>query len=341
MNRSPELATAADAGEDDSPWFRRRGVPAWLLSCGLHFTVLVTLSAVIRPEPQGAADEPSRQGGIVLVNRDASKAEYFSDEAESGSAGASSIAATIQAAPNPLPDSQSPPAIAGLNLPVTTGSRAGAAAPGTSTLPSAGALAQRGGKGGPLGRGDDYGVQTQVFGVKGQGSRFVYVFDRSASMSAYDGRPLAAAKRELVASLQGLRSVHQFQIVFYNENPRVLNLFPGQTPQMVFANDEGLKLAERFVGGIYADGGTAHMKALELALKMRPDVIFFLTDADEPQLSQTDLDRLARLNGGTVISAIEFGSGPQLKSGRRSFLQRLAESSGGEHGYVDVTRLPK
>ena len=72
---------------------------------------------------------------------------------------------------------------------------------------------------------------------------------------------------------------------------------------------------------------------------MRPDVIFFLTDADEPQLSRSDLDRIGRLNYGTVINAIEFGAGP--KSGARISSKTLAAENAGQHGYVDVTRLPR
>src|SRR5687768_8086648 len=70
----------------------------------------------------------------------------------------------------------------------------------------------------------DYGAQTQVFGIKAKGTRFVYVFDRSGSMSDYEGRPLAAAKRELIASLHMLKAVNQFQIIFFNENARIMNL---------------------------------------------------------------------------------------------------------------------
>src|SRR6476620_2566458 len=51
-------------------------------------------------------------------------------------------------------------------------------------------------------------ISTQIFGVTGKGTSFVYVFDRSLSMK---GAPLAAAKRELLDSLGHLQRVHQFQ----------------------------------------------------------------------------------------------------------------------------------
>jgi len=325
----------------DLAWWRRRsGWPAWLLSLLLHFSVLISLGFVAGKTPEGAADEPARSGGIVLVNRQAGQARYFSEDNGSGAPGAAASAAAIQPTPNPFPDSQQPPAVVGgPKLPEGRGPLVGAAPAAGGGLPSAGTLAQGGGQGGPLGRGQNYDGQTQVFGVQGQGSRFVYVFDRSGSMSGYEGRPLAAAKRELLASLQSLKGVHQFQIVFYNQQPRVMSLVADQAPQMVFANDEAQRQAERFIGSIVADGGTDHVLALQVALKMRPDVIFFLTDADEPRLSRSDLDRIGRFNYGTVINAIEFGAGP--KSGGKNFLQQLAEENAGQHGYVDVTTLPR
>jgi len=92
------------------------------------------------------------------------------------------------------------------------------------------------------------------------------------------------------------------------------------------------------VTGIVANGGTRHLEALQLALKMRPDVIFFLTDADEPQLTAAELARIQRWNYGTTIHAIEFAYGPQ--SSADNFLIRLARQNGGQHAYVDLSRLP-
>jgi hypothetical protein len=185
----------------------------------------------------------------------------------------------------------------------------------------------------------EYGVQTQVFGIRAKGTRFVYVFDRSGSMSDYEGRPLAAAKRELIASLRTLKAVNQFQIIFFNENPRMLNLAPGQSPQMVFADEQGQRLAVSFVEGITAEGATDRLLALRMALRMQPDVIFFLSDADRPGLTSADLQSLARINAGTAIHAIEFGVGPATEA--PNFLHRLAAENAGQHAYVDVTSLPK
>ena len=117
----------------------------------------------------------------------------------------------------------------------------------------------------------------------------------------------------------------------------IMQLVPGQPASMEFANDAGKKKAESFIGSILADGGTRHMEALEMALRLGPDVIFFLTDAEDPKLSATELARIRRLNSGTSINAIEFGSGPA--GGGQNFLKRLAEQNHGNYGYVDISKL--
>jgi hypothetical protein len=183
-------------------------------------------------------------------------------------------------------------------------------------------------------------VETSVFGSHGIGSKFVYLFDRSNSMNEFEGRPLAGAKRELIASLADLDRIHQFQIVFYNERPTVFNPDYPRGPRMLFGDAATKRRATEFVRRMDAGGGTRHMEALKLALGMRPDVIFLVTDAGEPQLTAKDLADILRRNErvGAAINAIEFGVGPD--PGGTNFLVRLAEQNHGQHVYVDVTRLP-
>ena len=113
-----------------------------------------------------------------------------------------------------------------------------------------------------------------------------------------------------------------------------------QPPRMLFGDSPTKRLAKNFVRGIVAAGSTRHLDALKLALGMRPDVIFFLTDAGEPQSRPAKW----RTSGnetcasGAQINVIEFGAGPN--PGGRNFLVRLAEENSGQYVYVDVTRLP-
>ncbi len=181
-------------------------------------------------------------------------------------------------------------------------------------------------------------ARTGVFGAIGEGHKFVYVFDRSGSMDGHGGAPLSAAKAELISSLRNLGQTHQFQIIFYNEKPRVFNP-SGVVGRLVFGTEQNKHLAHKFIGSITADGATRHEEALVLALRMAPDVIFFLTDADEPRLSAQQLAHIARVNQGTSINAIEFGYGPLRDSD--NFLVTLARQNGGKHVYIDVSQLPQ
>lgn len=175
---------------------------------------------------------------------------------------------------------------------------------------------------------------TRFFQIEAQGHRFVYVVDHSGSMG-FD-RQLAAAKAELQASLQGLESSHQFQIIFYND---VLHEFHLRgTAGLNWASDINKTLARQFIHDIQPDGGTSHMNALTKAILYKPENIFFLTDADEPRLSAKDLADIKRVNAGkSRIHCVEFGKGGNI--GVENFLQRLARENGGSYRYQDITQF--
>ena len=89
------------------------------------------------------------------------------------------------------------------------------------------------------------GARAGMFGLSGEGYKFVYVFDRSGSMGGDGSASLKAVKAELRASLKSLDTVHQFQIVFYNHRPVVFN--PGGTPgKLVFGTEQNKAAVERF-----------------------------------------------------------------------------------------------
>ena len=179
-------------------------------------------------------------------------------------------------------------------------------------------------------------ARTHVYGAAGEGNSFVYVFDRSSSMGMGGNSLLASAKHELLASLDDLGEENRFSVIFYNERPTKMDLgrsFAG----LVFADSRAKELAKRFIEGMVAAGGTRHFDALLEALKLRADVVFLLTDADEPELSDAQLSRIRTMNSGhTTINTIEFGDRPQPR--RDNFLARIARENGGQYVYIDVTR---
>ena len=176
-------------------------------------------------------------------------------------------------------------------------------------------------------------AQVSLFGVKAEGSKFVYVLDRSGST---EGKLLAAAKAQILASIEKIDDVHQFQLVVYNEHPKAFNP-AGPNGHLAFGTDANRAEVKKFLGTIEADGGTDHAAALSMAIRLRPDVIFLLTDGDKPLLGARDLARIDRIGPGITIHTIQFGDGPHRNA--NSWMGKLAHQSGGEYTYVDTTKL--
>jgi hypothetical protein len=303
-------------------------LPAWAFSILFHFCAIVLLGLAVQQTPHGAAEEPGRTAGIVLKRTSAEGDLYEGEQALPDNAAEEALAEPVDLLAV-LP-SESAAAAIGHDLPQVL-----APGPGPTTsggVPDAGKFSSGGGRrGSPGGRGD---AQVSVFGVQGTGSKFVYLFDRSSSM---EGPPLAAAKRQLIESLESLDSVHQFHIIFFSTRTQAFDITGGGR-RIAFATERNKQLAANFVGGIVADGGTDRLIALREALAFTPDVIFFLTDADDP-MSPSELADIARANrrAQTAICVIEFGRRQTPPTG--NFLSELAHESGGQYGYVNASQL--
>ena len=102
----------------------------------------------------------------------------------------------------------------------------------------------------------------------------IFVVDRSGSMW---GVPLALAKQTLREGLRGLRPVDTFNVIGFESGTQ--QAFATSRP----ANETNLVLAERFIDGLQAGGGTMMAGAVEAALapalsEGRNRYVFFLTD---------------------------------------------------------------
>ncbi len=312
-------------GHPAEPTARERVLPAWSVSVVLHVGLVLLLGFTLQGAPRGAGEEPGRTAGIVL-KRLSAEGELYEGETLDRSQLSTATGASDSLAALPDASAVSDPTAA---LPERVNIGAGPQA--SQRVGDAGAATQGGGHGhGPLTGGK---ARVKVFGVEGEGTKFV--FDRSVSMA---GSPLRTAKAELISSLAALESVHQFQIIFFNHQLRTFDLTGGQR-RIAFATEQNKRLAVNFVGGMTADGGTDRLSALRLAVGMQPDAIFFLTDVDDP-MTAGDLDLIRRLNrAGASINTIEFGYGPSSSS--VNFLIRLARQTGGKYVYVDTSRLDR
>ncbi len=301
-----------------------RRIPAWLLSVCLHTLLFLGMLFAFQAVQRGASEVENRAGGIVLVDITASSTEYLSE----GEVNDNSSTANTEQSPPPLAAvNELPPDLPGLDssaLPITgVGDALAESLPGADSLVDGPAPnRQIGGK-----------ITTEVFGIKGTGSKFVYVFDRSKSMEGFSARPLLAAKQELIKSLQSLTNNHQFQIVFYNDGITVFK--PDNLNSMYYADEANKADAVGFVNGMQGDRGTDHLNALKYAFRLGPDVIFLLTDA-EGGFTTAELREASELNrSAAIINAVEFG---ERRGGDHS-LENLAKQSGGQYLFKDIRSL--
>jgi hypothetical protein len=288
--------------------------------------------------PGGSGETPDRQIGIAVVHRLPQRDRYeAAPPATDRPAEAETTRADAAAAAAPPADVSPPLDLRGVlaAMESTPAPQSGSGVAGDTPL-----------DGDAFGDGETATAEApmgqeataSLFGVSGSGSRFVYVMDRSDSMNGFGGLPLRSAKRELLRSLGSLSPQQEFQIVFYNEAVRPFQL-AGMPLTMVRGEAKSVERARRYVESIRAFGGTKHKNALLTALRMSPDVIFFLTDAHIPRLSSSELKLIQdRAEGtGTTIHAIEFGSRPAPAAD--SFLKELAAMNQGQYQYVDVRKL--
>lgn len=164
------------------------------------------------------------------------------------------------------------------------------------------------------------------FGVKARGQRFVFVVDASGSMNRpFDGpgkTMFGRVKLEILQCVSQMSIDQKFFIVFFNDDAHPMpsdhleDAFPENKPRFL-----------RWMAGFKARGMTEPEQALLLALRLEPDVIYFLTDG---RFKHRVIQRVTELNRRKVtIHSVCFGDA----EGER-FMRDIAERNGGTFKYV-------
>lgn len=176
--------------------------------------------------------------------------------------------------------------------------------------------------------------ETSFMNIVGKGQKFVYVIDTSGSM-IHDDR-LKLAQSQLKGSLRLLEPNQKFQILFYNNSVSPINLRGRPAEDLYPATLQYVRLAISAIDLQVPDYGTAHLPAIERALLLQPDVVYFLTDGATPSLTSAELKRVrSRNRRGAEIHVIEFATGA-AESRKFSWLQSLAADSGGQYKRIAV-----
>lgn len=201
--------------------------------------------------------------------------------------------------------------------PVTTVKRATAENKG-STKPGAG---QGRGEGNGIGDGKGF------FGSVPEGKRIVYVVDSSRSMNHMHDSPsktrFRRLKVELIKAIFELPSESQFFVIFFANEMLAM---PAETLQPASPQSKDRYL--RWVAQVDPGGGpTDPLDAMAAAIRLQPDIIYFLTDGEfkkgvNLRLRSIKLPR-------TAIHTFAFGEtvGEEL-------LKDIARNNGGEYKFV-------
>ncbi len=159
--------------------------------------------------------------------------------------------------------------------------------------------------------------QASFYGIRSQGQVFVYVVDCSGSMIE-DAR-LARAKIEVRRSIMALQYPQRFKVIFYNEAPLPS---PGDAPKS--ADLAGKDQLLRWMSAIEPNGETDPRAAMKLALALRPDAIFLLSDGEYPEGAA---DAIAKSNTGRIpVNCVDLSGGA---GGNQ--LKKISADSGGQY----------
>jgi hypothetical protein len=306
---------------------------AWALSAVMHVAVLLVIGLAWRTVRPGLQAEPDRAVGIVMAQASSNQQTEYLDHEESNVATRATASQDSELADMAvdlpeiqLPGSELPSAatqLPGDNLRGSTIADrlggvddldpSGLERPVKPTLPS-----------GPVG-------QVSLFGSsEASGRTFVFLVDRSKSMGGQGLNALAAAGKQLDMAIGQLAESHKYQVIAYHSKPV---FFPDRT--MARAIPENRARLKSFFGGLAAFGATDHELAVLAGLRVKPDVLFLLTDGGSPDLGRVQLDRIRQRSGGlTAIHCIQFGFGPLQE--RTPFMRKLAMENRGQYLYVDM-----
>ena len=184
-------------------------------------------------------------------------------------------------------------------------------------------------QGSPAGpSGNSAHATTSFFQVEARGQRLVYVVDSSSSMGKKGA--LARACQELQQSIRRLPPTARFQVIVYNDTAHFLLRHTSGWLEPTPANIQQVVEA---LGRQLPEGRTDHEPALRKAFLLDPDVVFFLTDADD--LEGKHLRLASGLNRrGAVVHTIELNIQNRQRPGMP--LQQLARDNRGVYRAVDL-----
>ena len=168
---------------------------------------------------------------------------------------------------------------------------------------------------------------TSFFGVRTEGSHFMYVVDNSNSMN--NGK-FENAVFELMNSIDQLSETSFFYIIFYSDAEYPL-FYPDTMPRWVRATPENKHKVRYWLDTVHRCLQTRGEGAMAHAMKLRPDVLYLLGDG---AFTDKAIPKTMELEGkvDVVINTLGFNMRPE----HTQDFQRVAKAFGGNFRGVQV-----
>ena len=321
---SPGTVTPASLISAAQPNRQRvKKLPAWIVSLTVHAVVLLLLGLMtfaLREQPAveliAVANEPYPD-----IPTEATFAIQAADSAET----ASELLPTELADPGEMAAGDISLSIDSLLDESTTDSGSYAAA-----LDDFGAMGTQ--ESGHAAQGVGRGGESSFFGAGGAGSRVAFVVDGSNSMV---GGRFETTLLEIARSVDALREQQFFFVVIYSDmaypmfHPEAAEDMVAATPDHKQRLKSWLQSAEMCTGGRVAD-------ALEMALELRPQLVYLLSDGEMNQRAVRALIDLAQ--PGVTLHTLGM-TVSDVKS--ESNLRRVAAAHGGTFSHVAVNPVAR
>jgi hypothetical protein len=183
-----------------------------------------------------------------------------------------------------------------------------------------------GGKGDGEGTSEGNGAGSGFFGVETTGQSVVFVVDSSASMNhpheSEAKTRFGILKLELIRAISRMDASMSFYIIFFNDKS-----LPMPADRMQPASASVQRQYIEWMVGVRAKGQTDPRTSILEALRMQPDVIFFLTDGNFEASIRRDLKKFSQRK--VAIHTIAFGNRIAEKQ-----LQEFAAANRGQYRFI-------
>ena len=166
------------------------------------------------------------------------------------------------------------------------------------------------------------GKKAEFFDLDGVAGKIVFVVDRSGSMTD----SIMYVKHELKRSIGKLKPNQKFFVIFYSSGP------PQMMPvrKLLPATEKNRQMAYEFIDNIVPIGQTDPDEALIEAFKLKPELIYLLTDGEFDKKTIGHIDRLNRGRKVTVNTICFLYDQPVAER----ILMEIASRNDGKYRYV-------